>query len=160
MSLVTGAGRAARRRQEIGPQFSLLVVILVLCTLFTLKQPGYISSFNLYAIGRSLAVDAVIGFSQMVVLATGGMNLSVGSIADVTVLKLEQGTFGYTDMYGARLKGNKRLVAELTLRDGKVVYDLDGITRPDWTTLPKGYLQSGDARWDAITPAAGSRENH
>jgi hypothetical protein len=45
------------------------------------------------------------------------------------------------------------LVAELTLRDGKVVYDLNGITRPDWTTLPKNYLQSGDARWDAITPA-------
>src|SRR5580698_2230695 len=86
MSLVTGAGRAARRRQEIGPQFSLLVVILVLCTLFTLKQPGYISSFNLYAIGRSWAVDAVIGFSQMVVLATGGMNLSVGSIGVCVVM--------------------------------------------------------------------------
>jgi dihydroorotase len=80
-------------------------------------------------------------------------NLSVGSPADVTVLRLEQGSFGYTDMYGARLKGDKKLVAELTLRDGKVVYDLNGITRPDWTTLPKNYLQSGDGRWDAITPA-------
>ena len=87
-------------------------------------------------------------------------NLSVGSPADVTVLRLEQGSFGYTDMYGARLKGDKKLVAELTLRDGKVVYDLNGITRPDWTTLPKNYLQSGDARWDAITPVQRRPQQH
>ena len=37
-----------------------------------------LSRFNLFAIGRSLAIDIVIGFSQMVVLATGGMNLAVG----------------------------------------------------------------------------------
>jgi dihydroorotase len=80
-------------------------------------------------------------------------NLSPGSGADVTVLRLERGDFGYTDMYGARLKGNQRLTCELTLRDGKVVWDLNGITRPDWTTLPSDYRQSGDARWDAITPA-------
>lgn len=79
-------------------------------------------------------------------------NLSVGSPADVTVLRLERGQFGYTDMYGARLKGNQKLQCELTLRDGKVVYDLNGISRPDWTTLPKDYLRQGDARWDAVTP--------
>jgi dihydroorotase len=79
-------------------------------------------------------------------------NLSVGAIADVTVLRVERGDFGYTDMYGARLKGNQKLVAELTVKDGRVVYDLNGITRPDWTTLPPGYLQQGDAKWDAITP--------
>jgi dihydroorotase len=80
-------------------------------------------------------------------------NLSVGSPADVTVLRLEKGKFGFTDMYGARLDGNQRLMAELTLRDGKVVYDLNGITRPEWTTLPKDYTRVGNAAWDAITPA-------
>jgi dihydroorotase len=80
-------------------------------------------------------------------------NLSPGAVADVAVLRLEQGNFGFTDMYGARLKGTSKLVCELTLRDGRVVWDLNGITRPDWTTLPRDYLQSGDARWDSITPA-------
>ena len=80
-------------------------------------------------------------------------NLSPGAVADVTVLRLQQGDFGFTDMYGARLKGNRKLICELTLRNGKVVWDLNGVTRPDWTTLPRNYLQSGDARWDAITPA-------
>ena len=70
-------------------------------------------------------------------------NLSVGSPADVTVLRLEKGKFGFTDMYGARLDGTQKLTAEITLRDGRVVYDLNGLSRPEWTTLPKNYLQTG-----------------
>jgi dihydroorotase len=80
-------------------------------------------------------------------------NLSVGSPADVAVLRLEKGKFGFTDMYGARLDGAQKLICELTLRDGKVVYDLNGMTRPLWTTLPADYRQTGNAAWDAITPA-------
>ena len=80
-------------------------------------------------------------------------HLSVGAAADITVLRLENGAFGFVDMYGARLKGTQKLTCELTLRDGKVVYDLNGMTRPDWNTLPRDYRQTGDARWDAITPA-------
>jgi dihydroorotase len=81
-------------------------------------------------------------------------NLSVGSPADVTVLRLEKGKFGFTDHYGARMDGNQRLTAELTLRDGRVVYDLNGITRPDWTTLPKDYVRTASPLWDAVTPAS------
>ena len=63
-------------------------------------------------------------------------NLSVGSGADVAVLRVEKGTFGFIDQDGARLKGNQRLICELTLRDGKVVYDLNGIAAVDWDKLP------------------------
>jgi dihydroorotase len=80
-------------------------------------------------------------------------NLSVGALADVAVLRLDTGEFGYTDSWGARLRSTKKLVCELTLRNGKVVYDLNGITRPDWDTLPKNYTMTGDARWDAVSPA-------
>ena len=79
-------------------------------------------------------------------------NLSVGAPADVAVLRLETGKFGFTDMYGARLPGTRRLVCELTIRNGKVVYDLNGLTRPNWDTLPKNYTQTGDPRWDGIMP--------
>ena len=84
-------------------------------------------------------------------------HLSAGAPADVAVLRLERGSFGFVDMYGARLKGTQKLICELTLRDGKAVYDLNGITRPDWDTLPKDYRQTGDARWDALTPAPARR---
>lgn len=79
--------------------------------------------------------------------------LSVGALADIAVLKLEKGNFGFVDMNGARLRGTQKLTCELTLRDGKVVYDLNGLTRPDWDKLPKDYRRTGDARWDAVTPA-------
>jgi dihydroorotase len=77
-------------------------------------------------------------------------HLSVGALADVTVLRLEKGYYGFVDMYGARQKGTQKLTCELTLRDGKVVYDLNGLTRPDWDTLPKDYRATGDPRWDRI----------
>jgi dihydroorotase len=76
--------------------------------------------------------------------------LAVGALADVAVLRLEKGTFGFIDSFGARMAGSSRLSCELTLRDGKVVYDTNGLTRPDWRTLPKDYQSSGDPRWDGI----------
>ena len=84
-------------------------------------------------------------------------HLSAGAVADIAVFRLEKGSFGFVDMYGARLKGTQKLTAELTLRDGKVLYDLNGVTRPDWDTLPKDYKQTGDAKWDGITPAPAGR---
>jgi dihydroorotase len=80
-------------------------------------------------------------------------NLSVGSPADVAVLRLATGRFGFTDMYGARLDGRQKLVCELTIHNGKVVYDLNGISRPEWTTLPRDYTAVGDPTWDALNPA-------
>jgi dihydroorotase len=80
-------------------------------------------------------------------------HLSVGAAADVAVLRVEKGRFGLVDMYGGRLDATQRLMCELTVRDGKVVYDLNGLSRPDWRTLPAGYGQTGDARWDSLNPA-------
>jgi dihydroorotase len=74
-------------------------------------------------------------------------HLSVGAAADVAVLRLESGGFGFVDSFGARLRAKQRLACELTLRDGKVVYDLNGLARPDWDTLPKDYKSTGDPRW-------------
>jgi dihydroorotase len=81
-------------------------------------------------------------------------HLSVGAVADVAVLRMEKGQFGFTDSNSARLKGTQRLVGELTLRDGKVVWDLNGITRDDWDKLPPGYGTQGDPRWDSFAPAS------
>jgi dihydroorotase len=74
-------------------------------------------------------------------------HLSIGAPADVAVLRLENGSFGYVDSFGGRLRAKQRLTCELTLRDGKVVYDLNGLARPDWDTLPKDYRTTGDPRW-------------
>jgi dihydroorotase len=80
-------------------------------------------------------------------------HLSVGAVADIAVLRVEKGRFGFADGYGGRMDGSERLVCELTVRDGKVLYDLNGLSRPDWRSLPADYRQTGDARWDGINPA-------
>src|SRR5712691_4784375 len=74
-------------------------------------------------------------------------HLSVGAGADVAVLRLEEGRFGFVDSFGARQRGTQKLACELTLRDGKVVYDLNGLARPDWDTLPRDYKSTDSPRW-------------
>ncbi len=67
---------------QLGP----LIILLILWFVFTSLAPGFLSRFNLNSMGRSVAIDVVVGFAQMVVLATGGMNLSVGAIGVCCVM--------------------------------------------------------------------------
>jgi dihydroorotase len=75
-------------------------------------------------------------------------HLSIGAPADIAVLKLERGEFGFLDMFGARLAGKEKLTCEMTLRDGRIAYELNGLARPNWDALPKGYRFTGNARWE------------
>ncbi len=77
-------------------------------------------------------------------------HLTVGAAADVTVLRIERGGFGFVDVNGARLRGTRKLVAELTIHNGRVVWDLNGLTRQDWDKLGGTYRAQGDPRWDGI----------
>jgi dihydroorotase len=79
--------------------------------------------------------------------------LSVGAPADIAVLRVDHGQFGFVDTAGARMKGIQKLACELTVRAGKVVWDLNGITREDWDKLGKYGLQADD-RWDATLERA------
>jgi dihydroorotase len=63
-------------------------------------------------------------------------NLDPGSDADVAVLRLDRGNFGFVDSAGARKSGNQLLVCEMTLRAGKVMWDLNGRASQDWKTFP------------------------
>lgn len=67
-------------------QLGLFVILVLFWVFFSSVAPGFLSRFNLNSLGRSLAVDIVIGFSQMAVLATGGMNISVGAIGVCAVM--------------------------------------------------------------------------
>ena len=58
--------------------------------------------------------------------------LSPGAGADVAVLRVDKGQFGYQDARGARFTGKQKLVCEMTLRDGKVVWDLNGRAGEEW----------------------------
>lgn len=59
-------------------------------------------------------------------------HLSAGAVADVAVFTLHKGKFGYVDSGGFTFQGTQKLECELTIRDGKIVYDLNGISKPAW----------------------------
>ena len=60
-------------------------------------------------------------------------NLDVGAEADVAVFRLREGDFGFVDTRGFRVPGSRKLETELTVRAGNVMWDLNGISRPEWT---------------------------
>jgi dihydroorotase len=80
-------------------------------------------------------------------------HLSVGAIADIAVLRIEKGNFAFVDSYGARMDGTQRLVNELTVASGRVVFDLNGITRERWDKLGK-YEAQGEPWWDGTRGSA------
>ena len=63
-------------------------------------------------------------------------NLSVGGIADIALLSVRQGKFGFYDYTGYKIEGSQKLECEMTIKDGKIVYDLNGIANPLIVTRP------------------------
>ncbi|WP_034256514.1 amidohydrolase/deacetylase family metallohydrolase [Adhaeribacter aquaticus] len=68
-------------------------------------------------------------------------HLSVGAVADVAILGMRKGNFGLFDYTGYRIETDKKLECEMTLREGKVVYNLNGIISP--MVLPRTASGSG-----------------
>ncbi|MGH9661701.1 MAG: amidohydrolase/deacetylase family metallohydrolase [Bryobacteraceae bacterium] len=62
-------------------------------------------------------------------------NLDVGAEADVAVLRVSKGEYGFIDSAGAGNTGTERIVAELTVRKGRVVWDLNSRAAESWKTF-------------------------
>jgi dihydroorotase len=65
-------------------------------------------------------------------------HLGVGAEADIAVLNVRRGKFGFIDVAGGKLLGDQKLECELTVKGGQVVWDLNGIAAPMWTDVPEG----------------------
>ncbi|MCC7175466.1 MAG: amidohydrolase/deacetylase family metallohydrolase [Bryobacterales bacterium] len=61
--------------------------------------------------------------------------LDEGAEADVTILRVDKGRFGFLDSAGAAYPGAQRIVAEMTVRRGRVVWDLNGRAAESWKTF-------------------------
>lgn len=66
-------------------------------------------------------------------------HLTPGAVADIAVLSLEDGEFAYTDSKGGRMRGRQRIVCEMTIASGRVVYDWNGRASTDYEALPSDY---------------------
>ncbi len=63
-------------------------------------------------------------------------HLGVGAEADVAVLNLLKGHFGFIDSGGGKMSGTQKLECELTVKAGQVVWDLNGRAAPLWSDIP------------------------
>jgi dihydroorotase len=55
-------------------------------------------------------------------------HLSAGAVADIAVFRVAPGKFGFVDSGGYRLEGDRRIEPEMTLRAGRIVWDLNGLS--------------------------------
>jgi dihydroorotase len=65
--------------------------------------------------------------------------IAPGAEADVAVLRLDQGDFGFVDVRGGRITGKQRLGCEMTIRGGRIVFDMNGRAGTPWRTAPIQY---------------------
>ncbi len=64
----------------------LLAAIVAGATVLTILSPNFLSEFNFYVLLRSVCVSIIVAFAQMVTLAVGQMNLSVGALGGMTAI--------------------------------------------------------------------------
>jgi dihydroorotase len=59
-------------------------------------------------------------------------HIGVGAEGDIAVFRLEKGAFGFADVIGGRIEGRERLMCEMTLRAGRVVFDFNSRAAVPW----------------------------
>jgi dihydroorotase len=70
--------------------------------------------------------------------------LSVGKDADIAVLELLKGRFGYIDCGVAKMDGNVRLTTRMTIRAGRISYDPSGLSMVEWEKARPQYFTIPD----------------
>ena len=79
--------------------------------------------------------------------------LSVGKDADIAILELMHGHFAYVDCGVAKMDANLRLIARMTLRAGRILYDPSGLSMVEWEKARPQYFTIPD-RGDSLPARA------
>lgn len=80
----------------------------------------------------SAVIDASTWQSALAIQRPDLGHLDIGGVADLVIFNLLEGEFGFVDAGGNRMAGRQKIEIELTLREGTVVWDLNGISKPAW----------------------------
>ena len=85
-------------------------------------------------LNMGMPLEAVIKASTwspaQVIQRTDLGHISAGAEADVTIFSLRTGKFGFFDHTGYKMEGDKKFECEVTIRAGRIVYDLNGSASP------------------------------
>ena len=70
------------RADWFGPLLAVLITVAIIRTF----SPNFLSAFNIQTLLLAIAVNVLIAFSQMIIIAIGQMNLSVGAIGGLSAI--------------------------------------------------------------------------
>jgi ribose transport system permease protein len=74
-------------RKALGADWvGLAAILAVAAAASALLSPSFFTTFNAYVLLRSACVGVLVAFSQMIVLAVGQMNLSVGALGGLVAV--------------------------------------------------------------------------
>ncbi len=87
-------------------------------------------------LNMDMSLNEVIGISTwqpaQIIQREDLGHLSEGAVADVAILNLRKGDFGFIDTRKKKMQGTQKLECELTIREGEVVWDLNGLASAPW----------------------------
>ena len=75
-----------KKKFQVTNTLGITIVIVLLCAFIATQSGNFLSQFNFVTIMRICSVTILVGYAQMVVIAGGGMNVSIGAIGGLTAV--------------------------------------------------------------------------
>lgn len=72
--------KSARKPIKVGQNIIIIAALAVLVLIFTIINPNFVKTSNLISMSQSLAPYAIMGLGVTFVIATGGIDLSIGTV--------------------------------------------------------------------------------
>ncbi len=72
------------RTRELVGQFKIVLIFLAMCIILTILKPTFFSVSNIINVLRQISIIAIISMGSTMIIISGGIDLSPGSIAGVT----------------------------------------------------------------------------
>ncbi len=130
-------------------ELNILVALLILCTFLSIRSDVFLTQGNLFGVARAFSLTAIVAIGQTMVIITGGIDLSVGSVLALsgitTGLLLGEGWPLGAAMLGGLLVGsltgliNGLLITQVGLPPFIATLGTLGIGRGLVYVLTKGY---------------------
>jgi len=82
--------RVKDRMQDVASQLAAAGSLILVAVLLTIASPYFLTSNNLFNIGVQVSIVAIIAVGETMVILTGGIDLSVGSVLGLTAVLMGQ----------------------------------------------------------------------
>lgn len=77
-------------RVAVNQEMIALVSLVLICIALSVSSPYFLTISNLLNVGRQAAINLIIALGMTVVIVSGGIDLSVGSVAALTAVTMDQ----------------------------------------------------------------------